>query len=877
MVNVDYRGTSVAPQEEYVAGISDVAIVGGLWGLTANSYGVTGWALNDLTVAGGGGSGGRLAHVTLGGRDAVISFDFTTAYVHSADDPFATPRSIAFSGGFLLKLATVSIGGVDYFVTSYLTKPGIYLWHDTSGVLHQVSSITDGFNTGYDATGLTTVTVDGTAFILATSEQNDRVDLIQIQPDLSLQKIQSLQPTDGIPINGPSAVETFVIGGETFVALGSAGSGSVTLFKLTTDGLVFLDQVADDNHTRFRSLSDLEIVQTGGETYVIAAGENGFSILLMLPNHRLLHLATVKDDLQNALRGISGIDAAATADGFDLIAAGLADRGVSLFSVETDYNVMTTTAAVTHGTAQDDIIQTTMPTGAEVRAGAGNDIIIDGIGSDHLYGNTGADVFVLTADDATDWIHDFELGVDRIDASGIGRLYDLSSFTVVNSARGLELHYGADVIILPSTINVADLRAADLFDLTHISSSAPFVITPPPPSDPPEWFEEPDPIPDPPKPVREPLPEDPSAPIRGTLIQGTNESEFISDIVPSPTFDATAAVIFRLYQATFDRAPDDSGLAHWVLNLNSGSMSEQEIARAFIQSTEFQITYGDTTDREYVTLLYNNVLDRNPDPSGMVNWTTHLANGMSREGILLGFSNSLEFQNNTAQKAQAYGKHRIEMSWSDDVFRLYQATLGRAPDWNGFHNWMEHLASDKTYLSVVSGFVGSVEFGIVYGDTSTEEFVTLLYNNVLDRTPDASGMLNWVNHLSRGMSRERVVEGFAQSTEFVNKSVSMMEDWMESLSPDDALFGLGGDDILFGGTGRDTFVFNGALTGTQTVTDIERWDTIHLTGSAYKTGQEAIAAMHQDGVNTVLDVGETTIIFSNSRISSFDADMFAFG
>ena len=49
------------------------------------------------------------------------------------------------------------------------------------------------------------------------------------------------------------------------------------------------------------------------------------------------------------------------------------------------------------------------------------------------------------------------------------------------------------------------------------------------------------------------------------------------------------------------------------------------MAALFVRSPEFQDRYGNTTDAEFVTLLYRNTLNREPDPAGQAFWTGALA------------------------------------------------------------------------------------------------------------------------------------------------------------------------------------------------------------------------------------------------------------
>ena len=50
---------------------------------------------------------------------------------------------------------------------------------------------------------------------------------------------------------------------------------------------------------------------------------------------------------------------------------------------------------------------------------------------------------------------------------------------------------------------------------------------------------------------------------------------------------------------------------------------------------EFKNRYGaNTTDTQYITTLYNNVLERSPDAAGLANYQNLLANGKTRGALL---------------------------------------------------------------------------------------------------------------------------------------------------------------------------------------------------------------------------------------------------
>ena len=112
------------------------------------------------------------------------------------------------------------------------------------------------------------------------------------------------------------------------------------------------------------------------------------------------------------------------------------------------------------------------------------------------------------------------------------------------------------------------------------------------------------------------------------------------------SFDANGhdAQIYRLYQAAFNRPPDAKGLGFWMSMMDHGA-SLGDVASAYIQSAEFRNLYGDnTSDTQFITLLYSNVLHRTPDANGLAFWQDALHKGASHTDLLTSFSESTENQ-----------------------------------------------------------------------------------------------------------------------------------------------------------------------------------------------------------------------------------------
>ena len=120
---------------------------------------------------------------------------------------------------------------------------------------------------------------------------------------------------------------------------------------------------------------------------------------------------------------------------------------------------------------------------------------------------------------------------------------------------------------------------------------------------------------------------------------------------------------------------------------------------------------------------------------------------------------------------------------------LYQGALGRTPDSGGLAGWITlttalpaatqamgvYGLSDASgnfngNMSITSGFTQSAEFIAKYGSLTNEQFVTQLYANILDRTPDAAGLAGWQSILTGGATREHLLVGFALSTEAISNA-----------------------------------------------------------------------------------------------------------
>lgn len=119
------------------------------------------------------------------------------------------------------------------------------------------------------------------------------------------------------------------------------------------------------------------------------------------------------------------------------------------------------------------------------------------------------------------------------------------------------------------------------------------------------------------------------------------------------------------------------------------------------------------------------------------------------------------------------------------VTRLYRLALEREPDSAGYSDWCSRLEGGMSDgATVANGFLNSPEF--ISRGLSNEDYVSILYSIFFDREPDPEGFEYWVSQLNNGQSRDSIISGFINSTEWANTCLSY--------------------GILSGGTGTATII-----------------------------------------------------------------------
>lgn len=184
-------------------------------------------------------------------------------------------------------------------------------------------------------------------------------------------------------------------------------------------------------------------------------------------------------------------------------------------------------------------------------------------------------------------------------------------------------------------------------------------------------------------------------------------------------------------------------------------------------------------DEAFVKGLYHQVLGRDGDGPGVAGWLQSLADGDTREDIVDGFVNSVEYRER-------------------QVASYYQRFLDRSPD-AGSTTWVDQLLANRNEADVIAGILTSAEF--TSNHPTDTDFITQLYQRLIGRAPDGPGLADWQAALAGGMSRFDAVRTFLKSQEaaslateslyvglFQRVSDSGRQTWIADLQSGDSTF-----------------------------------------------------------------------------------------
>ncbi len=163
-----------------------------------------------------------------------------------------------------------------------------------------------------------------------------------------------------------------------------------------------------------------------------------------------------------------------------------------------------------------------------------------------------------------------------------------------------------------------------------------------------------------------------------------------------------------------------------------------------------QLAATASINERFVSMMYYNFFGRLPSNPELVQQATALSRGLSRASLVMSFFNSPEFN--------LGGRF---------IAGLYVGVLNRDPEFSGWLFQRNALATGRANpRGFVMNFVNSVEFGLRFGSPTADEFVRIMYRNILLREPSPREVEFQVSVLNSGVTRVQLAENFLNSQEF---------------------------------------------------------------------------------------------------------------
>lgn len=191
------------------------------------------------------------------------------------------------------------------------------------------------------------------------------------------------------------------------------------------------------------------------------------------------------------------------------------------------------------------------------------------------------------------------------------------------------------------------------------------------------------------------------------------------------------------------------------------TMSTSVTRTATVQSgqTALNVNFGEappplTNNQKYVVELYQDLLNRAPQPADILYWSNLLASGQTRAEIALEIEQSLEYCNDT-------------------VTGLFEYYLHRAPDAGALASDSSLLASGGTAEQIAVSLVASPEYFQNRGGGTNRGFLNALYSDTLHRPidPGSAAMLAPLD-FSQEWIRLAITDFVFGSTEYLDDLVS---------------------------------------------------------------------------------------------------------
>jgi len=250
--------------------------------------------------------------------------------------------------------------------------------------------------------------------------------------------------------------------------------------------------------------------------------------------------------------------------------------------------------------------------------------------------------------------------------------------------------------------------------------------------------------------------------------------------------------VIEVYIATFNRAPDSSGLDYWVANVADNGWSMQDVAKSFFDSQEVAQRYPSSLSNEdFLNSVYNNVLGRDGDAEGIAYWLEQMVGGISKNEMILTIINGANAESGDAAD-------KLFLDNKKDVAKYFSVTLGLDD--------LALAASSLADITTLSTTVVDAKDLLDANKYSLDASVSLIQGDDTDNTISGTDLADYIysyagnDVIITGEGNNVVVSGDGADSIYAGSG----DDSIKARTGDDTLYAGAGDDTAYGDEGNDS-------------------------------------------------------------------------
>ena len=215
-----------------------------------------------------------------------------------------------------------------------------------------------------------------------------------------------------------------------------------------------------------------------------------------------------------------------------------------------------------------------------------------------------------------------------------------------------------------------------------------------------------------------------------------------------------------VYEDVLGRAPDATGLNYWSDQLDNGAPISS-VAESIAHTAEYYANFVIKPD-------FLKLLGRQADQAGVTYWTQQMQHGLTDQQLEARLVASDEFyakaesfdsSADADDTAIADSDHNVD--WVDAV---YAQLLGRSPEASAEKYWSGQLNSGVSRERIALAIANSAENE---GRLINDDYLRYLGRNV-----DPDGLNHWLSQFNAGKTNEDLIAGITGSAEYYKEHAS---------------------------------------------------------------------------------------------------------